>query len=140
MTTSFEASTHVGHAAKPSLSTLQTNEFRVALLVSREEQTAGFTHHADTLARLTANSADDTNARDRAMAALRMYVAREALEDIQNALLRIRNCEYGTCQSCAQPISPAHLEAFPWARYCTACSRASILTSRAEKAQDNWIS
>jgi DnaK suppressor protein len=133
MTTSFEASTHAGHAAQPSHSTVQINRFRAALLVSRAEQIAGFARHADTLARLAAKSSDDTTARDRAMAALRMYVARESIEDIEGALLRIRNCEYGTCQSCGQPISLTRLEAFLWARCCTACATASNLASRAEK-------
>jgi RNA polymerase-binding transcription factor DksA len=112
---------------------LPTNRFRLALLVSREHQIAELRHHADTLARLTTSSSDDTTAPDRAMAALRMYVAREAIEDIQDALHRIRNCEYGTCQSCGQPISVARLEVFLWARCCSACSTASNLASRAEK-------
>jgi RNA polymerase-binding transcription factor DksA len=133
MKTSLEASAPAGHTAQPSHSTLQTNRFRAALLVSREEQSAGFARHEDTLARLTANSSDDTTALDRALAALRMYVAAESIEDIQDALLRIRNCEYGTCQSCGQPLSPTRLEAFPWARCCTACSPASSLATRAEK-------
>ena len=133
MTTSHEASTPAGDSAQPSHSTLQTNRFRAALLVSREEQIAGFARHADTLARLTASSSDDTTALDRALAALRMYVAAESIEDIQDALLRLRNCVYGACQSCGEPLSPTRLEAFPWARCCTACSTASSLATRAEK-------
>jgi RNA polymerase-binding transcription factor DksA len=140
MTTPFEASTRAGHTAEPSLSTLQTNTLRLALLNGREQQTAAFTHHADTLVRRTADSCDDTTGRDRAMAALHMYVAREAIEEIQDALLRIRNGEYGTCQSCGLPISLARLEVFPWTRCCTACSAASTRASRAEKTRDSWIS
>jgi RNA polymerase-binding transcription factor DksA len=132
MRTSFEASTHAGHAAHLH-SPLPTNQFQAGLLVSREEHLAAFSRHADTFARLPANSTDDTIARDRAMAALRMCVARESIEDIQDALLRIRKCEYGTCQSCGQPISLTRLETFPWARCCTACSTTSSLASRTEK-------
>jgi DnaK suppressor protein len=133
MTTSFEASTHAGHAAPPSHSTRQTNRFRAGLLVSKERHIAAFARHADTFARLSANSSDETIARDRALAALRMCVAQESIEDIQDALLRIRNCEYGTCQSCGQPISLTRLETFPWARCCGVCSTTSSLASRAEQ-------
>jgi DnaK suppressor protein len=139
MRTSFGASTRAGRATQPSLSTLETNTLRMALLVGRQEQTAEFMHHADTLARLRADSSDGATARDRAMAALQMYVAREAIEEIQDALLRMRNGDYGTCQSCGQPISLARLEVFPRARCCTACSATSTLAGRAEEAQGNRI-
>lgn len=139
MTTSFEASTRAGDAVQPSLSTLQTNRLRMALLVGREERTAEFRYHADTLGRLTADSSGDTTGRERAMAALQMYVAREAIEEIQDSLLRMRRGGYGTCQSCGQPISLAHLEVFPRARCCAACSTASTLAGRAEKAQGKRV-
>ena len=133
MTASFGGSPRPGHAAQASLSTFQINALRTALLVGRVEQADEFTHHAATFAKLTENSTGDTSECDRAMAALHMYGAREAIEEIEDALLRIRDGGYGTCQSCGQPIAFARLEVFPRARCCTACSPASTRASRAEK-------
>jgi DnaK suppressor protein len=40
---------------------------------------------------------------------------------IDEALLRIKDKEYGDCQNCEKPISPKRLQAIPWARYCIDC-------------------
>jgi DnaK suppressor protein len=133
MTASFSASPRPGNAAQASLSTFQINALRTALLVGRVEQADEFTHHAATFAKLTENSTGDTSDCDRAMAALHMYGSRAAIEEIEDALLRIRDGGYGTCQSCGQPIAFARLEVFPRARCCTACSPASTPASRAKR-------
>jgi hypothetical protein len=70
-------------------STLRAETFRELLLSSRREQTAEFARHAATLARLAANSSDATSGFDRAMAAIRLYQTRQAIEDIEDALSRI---------------------------------------------------
>lgn len=40
---------------------------------------------------------------------------------INEALDRIADDEYGTCQNCEQDINPKRLNAVPWARYCLNC-------------------
>lgn len=40
---------------------------------------------------------------------------------IDEALLRIEDEEYGTCQNCEKDINPKRLAAIPWARYCLDC-------------------
>ena len=40
---------------------------------------------------------------------------------IDEALLRIEDEEYGTCQNCEKAINPKRLAAIPWARYCLEC-------------------
>ena len=40
---------------------------------------------------------------------------------INEALMRIADEEYGTCQNCEKPINPKRLDAVPWARYCLNC-------------------
>ena len=40
---------------------------------------------------------------------------------IDEALVRIENDEYGTCQNCEKEINPKRLAAIPWARYCLDC-------------------
>jgi RNA polymerase-binding transcription factor len=45
----------------------------------------------------------------------------ELLREIEEALGRLREGSYGTCQDCGLPISRKRLEAVPWARYCVSC-------------------
>jgi DnaK suppressor protein len=40
---------------------------------------------------------------------------------IDEALLRIDDDEYGTCQNCEKEINAKRLAAIPWARYCLDC-------------------
>jgi DnaK suppressor protein len=40
---------------------------------------------------------------------------------INEALERIDDDEYGTCQNCEKEINPKRLDAIPWARYCLNC-------------------
>jgi len=47
---------------------------------------------------------------------------REALADVQAALLKLDNGSFGTCEGCGQPIAPARLEAKPGARLCMECA------------------
>jgi DnaK suppressor protein len=43
------------------------------------------------------------------------------LQMIDEALQRIEDEEYGTCQNCSKAIMPKRLQAVPWARYCLDC-------------------
>ena len=43
------------------------------------------------------------------------------LTEVDQALARIDDDEYGNCQNCEKPISPKRLQAIPWARYCLDC-------------------
>jgi DnaK suppressor protein len=48
--------------------------------------------------------------------------ARDAIEDIDRALVSMATGTYGLCESCRTPIPLARLEAIPRARCCVACS------------------
>jgi DnaK suppressor protein len=43
------------------------------------------------------------------------------LQMIDEALQRIEDEEYGSCQNCSKEIMPNRLKAVPWARYCLSC-------------------
>mgnify|MGYP001065647350 CR=1 FL=1 len=45
----------------------------------------------------------------------------EWLEEVDDALERIRRGVYGNCEGCKKPIMRKRLEAFPAARYCIEC-------------------
>jgi RNA polymerase-binding transcription factor DksA len=68
----------------------------------------------------------DTAALDRAMAALRMYRAREALEQLEDALSRVEEGTYGTCQACDRPIPLEYLVTIPQARFCATCASSAV--------------
>jgi hypothetical protein len=91
MTGPFEATPRsADSAAHSSISTFQAKTLRQTLLAGREEQSAKFTQHAALLASLTADSSEDADGLTRAKAALRMYRACEAIEQIDHALVRLR--------------------------------------------------
>ncbi|MFH1144549.1 MAG: TraR/DksA C4-type zinc finger protein [Candidatus Eisenbacteria bacterium] len=46
------------------------------------------------------------------------------LADIADALHRIRNGDYGICDSCHRPVDVKRLQALPHARMCLACQEA----------------
>jgi RNA polymerase-binding transcription factor DksA len=45
----------------------------------------------------------------------------EWLQNIGDALRRIEDGSYGTCEMCEQPIPRKRLEFFPSAKYCVGC-------------------
>jgi len=47
----------------------------------------------------------------------------EELREIDDALERIANATYGTCEGCGKPIAKSRLKAIPYARLCIACQR-----------------
>jgi DnaK suppressor protein len=49
---------------------------------------------------------------------------RNVLQQVEDALERIEEGEFGVCDECGEPIQKKRLEAVPWARYCLACQEA----------------
>jgi DnaK suppressor protein len=57
--------------------------------------------------------------RDFAIRALELE--NRCLRQVDAALKRIEDVEFGTCLECEGPISPKRLAAVPWATYCLRC-------------------
>lgn len=49
---------------------------------------------------------------------------RSVLQQVERALARIEDGEFGICEECGEPIHKKRLDAVPWARYCLACQEA----------------
>lgn len=49
---------------------------------------------------------------------------RTVLTMVEDALRRIDEGEFGTCQECGEVIQKKRLDAVPWARYCLSCQEA----------------
>jgi DnaK suppressor protein len=47
---------------------------------------------------------------------------RETLEEVERALGKLGDGNYGSCEDCGRPIDPVRLEAKPAARYCIDCA------------------
>src|SRR5215203_1587262 len=76
-------------------------------------------------------SVDDTETPDPVDLAVRNYSKNvmlavsenetRQLSEIDEALLRISDEEYGNCLNCEKPINLKRLQAIPWARFCLDC-------------------
>ena len=52
-----------------------------------------------------------------------LKVHKDILENIENALLRIKNHTYGICLACGAEISQEDLKKEPWAEHCRICKK-----------------
>ena len=87
MTTAFAGTSRLGRGDGKQLSALQAETPRDRLLAAMEEWTAQYARDAARFAVLTAEPADDPTGLDRAIAAIGMYGAIEAIEKIEDALV-----------------------------------------------------
>jgi DnaK suppressor protein len=77
----------------------------------------------------SANSDDEhdpegaTIAFERQQVAGLMDQARQQLEQVEAALVRLDARAYGICQQCGQPIAPQRLEVRPTATTCIGCAQ-----------------
>ena len=93
-------------------------------------QIAALTREFDeVVAASQASNADDehdpegaTIAFERAQIETLIEVAREHLDEIDDALERVRTGAYGMCADCGQPIAAGRLEARPFASTCISCA------------------
>jgi RNA polymerase-binding transcription factor DksA len=85
------------------------------------ERATELAHEATTLARLSTDPSADPTGLDGARSALSMYRAREAIEEIDEALARLDVGGYGRCQVCDRSIPFELLVVHPHMRLCAAC-------------------
>jgi DnaK suppressor protein len=79
----------------------------------------GFGDRGDTGLNYDSNFADSSQVTtERAEAERLAAELRDALDEVDAALARLRDGTYGICQACGKPIGAARLEAMPAARFC----------------------
>jgi RNA polymerase-binding transcription factor DksA len=103
------------------LSEAQVDDIRRLLLVAIAQEYTEFERQE---AIVVADWPEDAGF-DRAVAALKMFSARAAIEAIGDALARIDGGSFGLCVACGRPIPFAVLERSPSTRSCTGCAAAS---------------
>src|SRR5574338_97297 len=69
--------------------------------------------------------------RDRELGLLLNDREREKLHNIDEALLKIEDGEYGICEECEEEIPLGRLKVMPFARYCVKC-KADIEKQQAQ--------
>ena len=81
--------------------------------------------------KFTLNAEDLTDESDHAAAVVQQSVVlnvqqrdRWLLKEIDHALGKLENGEYGICEDTEEPIDEARLDAQPWTRYCVEAAEA----------------
>lgn len=100
--------------------------YKKKLLEKRRELTAAYTKNRD-----YGRQSDEGGTQDLADKASSSYAKeflyslsnteRRILEEIEEAIDRMEQGEYGTCAECEDRITKKRLDAVPWARYCVPC-------------------
>jgi RNA polymerase-binding transcription factor DksA len=64
-----------------------------------------------------------------------MFSAVEAIEEFEDALLRLDDGRYGTCEACGGSIPTDRLEVIPQARFCASCPAPAGTRRRTRRAR-----
>jgi RNA polymerase-binding transcription factor DksA len=82
-----------------------------------------------------ADAGTDTYDRDLALSILSSE--QDAIYEIEEALTRIRDGDYGICELTGKPIEPERLEAIPWTRFSSAAEKQLEREGRVKRARLN---
>jgi DnaK suppressor protein len=103
--------------------------YRKILLKRREELCASVKSHAEELpdtgiSGSTGDSSDQATA-DYASELFGALLERQSgtLEEVEYALEKMKNGEYGVCEMCEKNIPLKRIKALPWARFCLECQQ-----------------
>jgi DnaK suppressor protein len=67
-----------------------------------------------------------------------LHTLTHTLTAVNNALLAIRQGDYGTCGECGEPIAPKRLQAVPWASNCVRCQEMLDRREYIRAAVHDW--
>jgi DnaK suppressor protein len=76
------------------------------------------------------------NVQERTLAYVRIAATRWAIHEIDAALTRIENGDYGHCEWCSRPIAPELLATSPIGRLCSQCRAGDWPSSQAGPSTD----
>ena len=116
----FAKNTSSTQTNKGHLTTVDIEHFKQLLLRKRQEIIGNVSEIGGEA--LKASDAE-TDSYEQEFALELMDNERKLLRKIEDALERIEQKTYGTCEATGAPIPKARLEAKPWARYCVEYAR-----------------
>ncbi len=101
------------------------NEFRRTLEAKRNELLAGTSDREVILIENAAEEFDRLQQQlNREVAIRNLDRGSKLLKEVQAALKRIDEGNFGTCLRCEEEIPEKRLKALPWAAYCVPCQEA----------------
>jgi RNA polymerase-binding transcription factor DksA len=112
------------HAPLGILDETAIRRLREALVADRAAQASQLAENQATVSALTGQR-DVDSLLEREIAEASVAHARDAIEDIDDAIASMDTGMYGVCESCGTPIPLERLEAVPRARCCVTCSGQS---------------
>src|SRR5258708_983190 len=110
-------------AKKPLPRDKQAHEYRRMLLDMKEEALAGLGAKAQVLTK-TERICEEDQAQyslEEAVSLRLNGIEFSQLQQIQEALDRLKLGDFGSCLACEERIPAKRLQALPWARYCVPC-------------------
>ena len=98
-------------------------DYRSSLLQMKSEAMASLGVKFDTIASMgRVNEEDQAQLSHDEFLQLRLNALDyHNLREVDEALERLKDDEYGICLDCEEKIAPRRLQAIPWARYCVGC-------------------
>jgi RNA polymerase-binding transcription factor DksA len=116
-----------GAATTPAIKTKWRNHYhRLAELLEfmRRQQNDLSRDALETRPSFSTHMADaGTDTYDRDLALSLLSSEQDAVYEIEEALIRIRDGTYGICELTGKPIEPERLEVIPWTRFSTAAEK-----------------
>jgi DnaK suppressor protein len=116
----------LGHLGEANMDKKRLDYYKKKLLTRRDELVKTITRTEE-----EGRQADDDPTVDLADKAANSYTKeflfgqtssdRNMLNQIDEALKRIRNNAFGQCASCQEEMQQKRLEAVPWAKHCISC-------------------
>lgn len=105
-------------------------DFRKTLTLHRAELMAGLGLRPDSLASQGRVSEEDqaTVTHEEFISMARNRIEHLKLKELNAALQRLEDGDYGVCQECGEAIAARRLRAIPWAKYCVVCQE--LVTNR----------
>ena len=106
-----------------------------ALLLAKREEIAGKSRRREDIWIVKLNEQIEMVqlAGEREFAVRNLEHQSKSLTQINGALERIDDGEFGICMECEEPISPKRLAAVPWAPYCLRCQEMRDAQKAAER-------
>jgi DnaK suppressor protein len=108
-----------------------------AVLMAAREAIAGKPHEREAIWVAESSELMETVqlAAEREFAIRALELENRCLMQVESALKRIEDGEFGICLECEEPISPKRLAAVPWATFCLRCQELDDSRQEAEAAE-----
>jgi RNA polymerase-binding transcription factor DksA len=114
----------------PSLSTSELEVLRLRLLTEMANHRVRLHGLTADFEVISTQPMPEVDGLERGRLALQLYQTQEAIEETEEALVRIVDGRFGICETCQGHIPHERLKAIPQARLCAVCAAATATSPR----------